>query len=32
MDDVVFGFVYDFGAGEEWTAVRGGGAFLTAGR
>ncbi len=28
MDDVVFGFVYDFGANEEWTAVRGGGAFL----
>jgi len=22
------GFVYDFGANEEWTAVRGGGAFL----
>jgi myo-inositol-1(or 4)-monophosphatase len=28
MDDVVFGFVYDFGANEEWTAMRGGGAFL----
>ena len=28
MDDVVFGFVYDFGSNEEWTAVRGGGAFL----
>jgi len=28
MDDVVFGYVYDFGAGEEWTATRGGGAFL----
>ncbi len=28
MDDVVFGFVHDFGADEEWTAVRGGGAFL----
>jgi myo-inositol-1(or 4)-monophosphatase len=28
MDDVIFGFVYDFGANEEWTAVRGGGAFL----
>ena len=28
MDDVFFGFVYDFGANEEWTAVRGGGAFL----
>jgi myo-inositol-1(or 4)-monophosphatase len=28
MDDVVFGYVYDFGTGEEWTATRGGGAFL----
>ena len=28
MDDVVFGFVHDFGANEEWTATRGGGAFL----
>ncbi len=28
MDDVIFGYVYDFGAGEEWTATRGGGAFL----
>lgn len=28
IDDVFFGFVYDFGANEEWTAVRGGGAFL----
>jgi myo-inositol-1(or 4)-monophosphatase len=28
IDDVVFGYVYDFGAGEEWSAVRGGGAFL----
>ena len=28
MDDVVFGYVFDFGAGEEWTATRGGGAFL----
>jgi myo-inositol-1(or 4)-monophosphatase len=28
MDDVVFGFVHDFGAGEEWHAVRGAGAFL----
>jgi myo-inositol-1(or 4)-monophosphatase len=27
-DDVVFGYVYDFGTGEEWTAVRGGGARL----
>jgi myo-inositol-1(or 4)-monophosphatase len=28
MGDVVFGFVHDFGTGEEWTATRGGGAFL----
>ena len=28
MKDVVFGFVYDFGTGEEWTAERGKGAFL----
>jgi myo-inositol-1(or 4)-monophosphatase len=28
MDDVVFGYVYDFGAGEEWTAERGAGARL----
>jgi myo-inositol-1(or 4)-monophosphatase len=28
MDDVTFGYVYDFGTGEEWTAQRGGGAFL----
>ena len=28
MDDVVFGYVYDFGTGEEWTAERGKGAFL----
>jgi myo-inositol-1(or 4)-monophosphatase len=28
MDDVRFGYVYDFGTGEEWTAERGGGAFL----
>jgi myo-inositol-1(or 4)-monophosphatase len=28
MDDVFFGYVYDFGANEEWTATRGGGAFL----
>ena len=28
MDDVVFGYVHDFGTGEEWTAVRGGGARL----
>jgi myo-inositol-1(or 4)-monophosphatase len=28
MRDVVFGFVHDFGTGEEWTAERGGGARL----
>ena len=28
MGDVAFGYVYDFGSGEEWTAERGGGAFL----
>ena len=28
MDDVVFGYVYDFGTGEEWTAERRGGALL----
>jgi myo-inositol-1(or 4)-monophosphatase len=28
MADVVFGFVHDFGSGEEWSAVRGGGARL----
>jgi myo-inositol-1(or 4)-monophosphatase len=28
MDDVFFGFVYDFGSGEEWTATKGGGAWL----
>jgi myo-inositol-1(or 4)-monophosphatase len=28
MGDVVFGFVHDFGTGEEWTATRGEGAFL----
>jgi myo-inositol-1(or 4)-monophosphatase len=28
MDDVAFGYVYDFGAREEWTATRGGGAQL----
>jgi myo-inositol-1(or 4)-monophosphatase len=26
MADVAFGFVHDFGAGEEWSATRGGGA------
>ncbi len=28
MRDVVFGYVYDLGPGEEWHAVRGEGAFL----
>ena len=28
MDDVVFGYVFDFGTGEEWTATKGGGALL----
>ena len=28
MDDVFFGYVYDFGSGEEWTAIRGEGARL----
>ena len=28
MADVVFGYVYDFGFGEEWTARRGEGAYL----
>jgi myo-inositol-1(or 4)-monophosphatase len=28
MDDVEFGYVYDFGSQEEWTAERGRGAFL----
>jgi myo-inositol-1(or 4)-monophosphatase len=28
MDDVVFGYVFDFGTREEWTARRGEGAFL----
>jgi myo-inositol-1(or 4)-monophosphatase len=28
MGDVSFGYVYDFGTREEWTAERGGGAFL----
>ena len=28
MGDVGLGYVYDFGTGEEWTALRGGGAFL----
>ncbi len=28
MGDVVFGYVYDFGSGEEWTATHGGGAYL----
>ncbi len=28
MGDVVFGYVHDFGTGEEWTAAKGGGAQL----
>jgi len=28
MADVAFGFVHDFGTGEEWRAARGAGAFL----
>ena len=28
MGDVFWGYVYDFGTGEEWTAERGSGAFL----
>jgi myo-inositol-1(or 4)-monophosphatase len=28
MGDVVFGYVYDFGTGEEWTAEKGAGAYL----
>jgi myo-inositol-1(or 4)-monophosphatase len=28
MGDVVFGYLYDFGSGEEWTATKGGGAQL----
>jgi myo-inositol-1(or 4)-monophosphatase len=28
MGDVVFAYVYDFGSGEEWSAERGGGAYL----
>jgi myo-inositol-1(or 4)-monophosphatase len=32
MRDVTFGYVYDFGSGEEWTAERGRGAFLDGSR
>ena len=32
MGDVAFGYVYDFGTGEEWTAERGRGAFLNGAR
>src|SRR6266576_2327801 len=28
VGDVFFGYVYDFGANEEWHAIHGGGAFL----
>ncbi len=31
MDDVLFGYVYDFGSGEEWVAERGSGALLNGG-
>jgi myo-inositol-1(or 4)-monophosphatase len=31
MDDVCFGYVHDFGSGEEWTAERGRGARLNGG-
>ncbi|HZU20198.1 MAG TPA: inositol monophosphatase family protein [Gaiellaceae bacterium] len=31
MDDVLFGYVFDFGTHEEWTAVRGEGARLNGG-
>ena len=31
VDDVFFGYVYDFGANEEWTATRGEGALLNGG-
>jgi myo-inositol-1(or 4)-monophosphatase len=32
MGDVIFGYVYDFGSGEEWTAERGAGAYLNGAR
>ena len=32
MGKVTFGYVHDFGSGEEWTAERGGGAFLNGAR
>jgi myo-inositol-1(or 4)-monophosphatase len=31
VDDVFFGYVYDFGSGEEWVAERGKGALLNGG-
>jgi myo-inositol-1(or 4)-monophosphatase len=32
MDDVFFGYVFDFGTSEEWTATKGEGAFLNGAR
>src|SRR4029453_901215 len=32
MNDVTFGYVFDFGSGEEWTARRGEGAWVNGGR
>ena len=32
MGDVVFGYVHDFGTGEEWTATRGEGGYLNGAR
>jgi myo-inositol-1(or 4)-monophosphatase len=32
MSDVTFGYVFDFGSGEEWSATRGDGAYLNGNR